>query len=137
MIDVGEIRVSTDARGADSGGAYDPCAGALVNLWGFGAQRRYDQPGFQAPASAAIAAVIAQQILYPASSVHRVEPVSRGERVGACFWIQSMVREDARRAMLLELDRTITGLRTRLGDCAEIVSLTAQYYKLLRMWADI
>jgi hypothetical protein len=46
-----------------------------------------------------------------------------------------MVRDDARRAMLLELDRTITSLRTRLGDCAEIVSRTAQYHKLLRMWA--
>jgi PKHD-type hydroxylase len=76
-------------------------------------------------------------ILYPASSVHRVEPVTRGERVCAFFWIQSMVRDDARRAMLLELDRTITSLRTRLGDCAETVSLTAQYHNLLRMWADI
>jgi thiamine biosynthesis lipoprotein len=46
---------------ADSGGAYDPCAGALVNLWGFGAQRRYDQAGFQAPAAGAIAAVLEQR----------------------------------------------------------------------------
>ena len=76
-------------------------------------------------------------ILYPASSVHRVEPVTRGERVCAFFWIQSMVRDDARRALLLELDRTITSLRTRLGDCEETVSLTSQYHNLLRMWADI
>jgi PKHD-type hydroxylase len=75
-------------------------------------------------------------ILYPASSVHRVEPVTRGERVCAFFWIQSMVRDDARRAMLLELDRTITSLRARLGDCEETVSLTAQYHNLLRMWAE-
>lgn len=76
-------------------------------------------------------------ILYPASSVHRVEPVTRGERVGAFFWIQSMVRDDARRAMLLELDRTITSLRDRIGDCAETVCLTAQYHNLLRMWAEV
>ncbi|MDL2357065.1 MAG: Fe2+-dependent dioxygenase [Pseudomonadota bacterium] len=75
-------------------------------------------------------------ILYPASSVHRVEPVSRGERVCAFFWIQSMVRDDARRAMLLELDRTITRLRARLGDCEDTVSLTSQYHNLLRMWAE-
>jgi PKHD-type hydroxylase len=75
-------------------------------------------------------------ILYPASSVHRVEPVTRGERVCAFFWIQSMVRDDARRAMLLELDRTITSLRARLGDCEETVSLAAQYHNLLRMWAE-
>jgi PKHD-type hydroxylase len=75
-------------------------------------------------------------ILYPASSVHRVEPVSRGERVAAFFWIQSMVRDDARRAMLLELDQTISRLRERIGDCEETVSLTAQYHNLLRMWAE-
>lgn len=75
-------------------------------------------------------------ILYPASSLHRVEPVTRGERVCAFFWIQSMVRDDACRAMLLELDRTITRLRARVGDCDETVSLTAQYHNLLRMWAE-
>jgi PKHD-type hydroxylase len=75
-------------------------------------------------------------ILYPASSVHRVEPVSRGERVAAFFWIQSMVRDDARRAMLFELDQTITRLRERIGDCEETISLSAQYHNLLRMWAE-
>jgi len=75
-------------------------------------------------------------ILYTASSVHRVEPVTRGERVCAFFWIQSMVRDDARRSMLLELDQTISRLRARLGDCDETVTLTAQYHNLLRMWAE-
>ena len=68
--------------------------------------------------------------------MHRVEPVTRGERVCAFFWIQSMVRDDARRAMLLELDQTISRLRERIGDCDETVSLTAQYHNLLRMWAE-
>jgi PKHD-type hydroxylase len=76
-------------------------------------------------------------ILYPASSVHRVEAVTRGERVCAFFWIQSMVRDDSRRALLLELDRTITSLRGRIGECAETVTLTSQYHNLLRMWADL
>ncbi len=75
-------------------------------------------------------------ILYPASSVHRVEAVTRGARVCSFFWIQSMVRDDARRTMLLELDRNIESLRARVGDCEELVALTGHYHNLLRMWAE-
>ena len=75
-------------------------------------------------------------ILYPSTSLHRVEPVTRGERVSSFFWVQSMVRDDARRAMLFELDRTIVSLRARLGDCAETLALTAHYHNLLRQWAE-
>ncbi|MES2899127.1 MAG: Fe2+-dependent dioxygenase [Pseudomonadota bacterium] len=75
-------------------------------------------------------------ILYPASSVHRVEPVTRGARVCSFFWIQSMVRDDAKRTMLLELDRSIESLRARVGDCEELVGLTGHYHNLLRMWAE-
>ncbi|HEX9174363.1 MAG TPA: Fe2+-dependent dioxygenase [Telluria sp.] len=75
-------------------------------------------------------------ILYPSTSLHRVEPVTRGERVSSFFWAQSMVRDDARRAMLFELDRTIVSLRARLGDCAETLALTAHYHNLLRQWAE-
>jgi PKHD-type hydroxylase len=74
-------------------------------------------------------------ILYPSTSLHRVEPVTRGERISSFFWVQSMVRDDARRAMLFELDRTIVTLRVRLGDCAETLALTAHYHNLLRQWA--
>ncbi|NGZ84785.1 Fe2+-dependent dioxygenase [Duganella aceris] len=76
-------------------------------------------------------------ILYPSTSVHRVEPVTRGARVCSFFWTQSMVRDDARRALLLELDRNIQSLRGRLGDCAEMVGLTGHYHNLLRQWADV
>jgi PKHD-type hydroxylase len=76
-------------------------------------------------------------ILYPASSVHRVEPVSEGERVCAFFWIQSMVRDDAQRAMLFELDQTISRLRASLGDSEEVVSLTGHYHNLLRRWTEV
>lgn len=75
-------------------------------------------------------------IIYPSTSIHRVEPVTRGERVCSFFWSQSMVRDDARRAMLLELDRNIQSLRATLGECTETVSLTGHYHNLLRQWAE-
>jgi PKHD-type hydroxylase len=76
-------------------------------------------------------------ILYPSTSVHRVEPVTRGARVCSFFWTQSMVRDDMRRGMLLELDQTIQSLRARLGDCAELVGLTGHYHNLLRQWSEV
>lgn len=76
-------------------------------------------------------------VLYPSTSLHRVEPVTRGERVCSFFWVQSMVRDDARRAMLFEMDQTIQRLRARLGETEETVSLTGQYHNLLRMWSEV
>lgn len=75
-------------------------------------------------------------ILYPATSVHRVEPVTRGARVASFFWIESMVREDSRRQLLFDLDMSILGLRGSIGDTPEVVRLTGCYHNLLRMWAD-
>lgn len=75
-------------------------------------------------------------VVYPSSSVHKVEPVTRGERVCSFFWVQSMVRDDARRSMLLDLDQNIQRLRARLGDCEELVGLTSHYHNLLRQWAE-
>jgi PKHD-type hydroxylase len=76
-------------------------------------------------------------ILYPATSVHRVEPVTRGARVASFFWIESMVREDDRRRLLFDLDMSILGLRGSTGDTPEVVRLTGCYHNLLRMWADV
>jgi PKHD-type hydroxylase len=76
-------------------------------------------------------------ILYPSSSLHRVLPVTRGARVCSFFWLQSMVRDDAQRGLLFDLDQNIQRLRARHGDEAEIVSLTATYHNLLRMWAEV
>jgi len=76
-------------------------------------------------------------IVYPSSSLHRVEPVTRGERVCSFFWTQSMVRCDAQRGMLLELDQAIQQLRTRLGETEQTVALTGHYHNLLRMWAEV
>lgn len=74
-------------------------------------------------------------VLYPSSSVHRVEPVTRGARIASFFWIESMVREDARRRLLFELDMAILQLRESAGDTPPAVRLTGCYHNLLRMWA--
>ena len=76
-------------------------------------------------------------ILYPASSLHRVHPVTRGARVCSFFWLQSMVRSDQQRGMLFELDQSIQKLRARLGECEETVALTGHYHNLLRLWSDV
>jgi PKHD-type hydroxylase len=60
-------------------------------------------------------------ILYPSTSLHRVEPVTRGARIASFFWTQSLVADDAQRAMLFELDQNIQKLRARLGDVEEVV----------------
>lgn len=75
-------------------------------------------------------------ILYPASSVHRVEPVIRGCRLASFFWIESMVRDDAQRRLLFDLDMSILTLRGTEGDTPPVVKLTGCYHNLLRMWAD-
>jgi len=75
-------------------------------------------------------------VLYPGSSVHRVEPVTRGVRVASFFWIESMVRHTEQRRLLWELDGAIVSLRTRLGESDETVRLTGVYHNLLREWAD-
>lgn len=76
-------------------------------------------------------------ILYPSTSLHRVQPVTRGARVCSFFWLQSMVRDNHQRGMLFELDQQIQKLRARIGDCDETVALTGHYHNLLRLWADI
>lgn len=76
-------------------------------------------------------------IVYPSTSLHRVEPVTRGARVCSFFWTQSMVRDDWRRSMLFELDQNITSLRGKVGDCPEVLGLTGLYHNLLRQWAEL
>lgn len=76
-------------------------------------------------------------ILYPSTSLHQVEPVTRGERVCSFFWAQSMVRDDWQRNLLYELDCNIQSLRQKIGDSEEIVSLTGHYHNLLRQWAQV
>ena len=76
-------------------------------------------------------------LLYPASSLHRVEPVTRGRRVASFFWIQSMVRDDAARRTLFDLDSAIQAIVPDRGqDDAAVIQLTGVYHNLLRRWAD-
>lgn len=76
-------------------------------------------------------------ILYPSTSLHRVEPVTRGERVAAFLWLQSMVRDDGQRTQLYELDQAIQSLRARVGDAPELITLTGLYHNLMRRWAEV
>ncbi len=77
-------------------------------------------------------------VLYPATSLHMVRPVTRGMRVGSFFWIQSMVRHDHARSLIFDLDTAIQGLSARLGrDDPETVKLTGIYHNLIRTWAEV
>jgi len=75
-------------------------------------------------------------VVYPGTSVHRVEPVTRGTRLASFFWIESMVRADEQRRLLYEMDMSLMTLRGELGETPELVQLTGTYHNLLRMWAD-
>ena len=76
-------------------------------------------------------------ILYPASSVHHVRPVTRGIRTASFFWIQSMVRDDGERTLLFDLDVAIQRLTADVPDHTSVVELTSLYHNLLRRWADV
>ncbi|WP_426262054.1 cobaltochelatase subunit CobN, partial [Sphingomonas sp. DC1200-1] len=79
-----------------------------------------------------------QMVLYPASSLHHVAPVTRGVRVASFFWIQSMIRNNEARATLLDLDTAIQSVAARLGQGdSEVVRLTGVYHNLLRQWAEV
>jgi PKHD-type hydroxylase len=77
-------------------------------------------------------------VLYPATSLHTVTPISRGARVASFFWLQSMIRDGQARSMIFDLDRAIQGLVKRLGNGdAEVVKLTGIYHNLIRYWAEL
>lgn len=76
-------------------------------------------------------------VLYPASSLHKVQPVTAGARVASFFWIQSMIRGDSERAVLFDLDLAIQRLNRDTPDHPSIVQLTGVYHNLLRRWAEL
>jgi PKHD-type hydroxylase len=76
-------------------------------------------------------------IIYPASSLHRVEPVTAGIRLASFFWMESMVRETERRRVWVEMDMAILALRQQQGEHPSVVQLTSCYHNLMRMWADV
>jgi PKHD-type hydroxylase len=75
-------------------------------------------------------------VLYPGTSLHRVTPVTRGERLASFFWIQSMLREDAQRRLMFELDVSIRRLTQDVPEHPALVQLTGVYHNLLRRWAE-
>jgi len=75
-------------------------------------------------------------IIYPSSSLHRVTPVTRGARLAAFFWVQSLVRDVAHRRTLFELDQAISRLRTADADEVAQLQLTGVYHNLLREWSE-
>src|SRR5262249_54312796 len=77
-------------------------------------------------------------VLYPASSLHRVQPVTRGSRWASFFWVQSMVKDDGARALLYQLDQSIIKTRAELGDTHEaVLGLTVVFHNLMRRWAEV
>lgn len=76
-------------------------------------------------------------VLYPGTSLHRVEPVTRGERLASFFWIESLVREDSQRSLLLSMDIAIQRLTSEGAGEQSLLELTGVYHNLLRRWADV
>ncbi|MCW0198135.1 Fe2+-dependent dioxygenase [Sphingopyxis sp.] len=84
----------------------------------------------------AVALPAGDAILYPSSSLHRVEPVTRGARLASFFWIQSMVRDNNLRRMLFEMDTAIQKLTLDGADDNAVLQLTCIYHNLLRRWSE-
>lgn len=75
-------------------------------------------------------------VVYPGASLHRVSPVTRGQRMASFLWVQSMVQDDAQRTTLFDLDNTIQRLAMRPENAEDVVRLTGTYHNLIRLWAQ-
>lgn len=75
-------------------------------------------------------------IVYPATSLHNVTPVTRGSRWASFFWIESMVRDEGQRSLLFDLDEAIQSVRQTIGEHPAAIQLTGVYHNLLRRWAN-
>ena len=75
-------------------------------------------------------------VIYPATSLHRVTPVTRGARVSSFFWIESMIRDDAQRALLFDMDMALVRLNQQAPGHPSLITLTGCYHNLLRMWGE-
>ena len=76
-------------------------------------------------------------VLYPSTSLHKVNAVTRGARVASIFWVQSLVREDSQRTLLFEMDSALQKLNKTSADHSSLVQLTGVYHNLLRRWAEL
>lgn len=75
-------------------------------------------------------------IVYPGTSLHRVNPVTRGTRYASFFWTQSLVKSDEQRRLLFDLDQSIQQLSLDYPDHAKLSALSGTYHNLLRMWSE-
>ncbi len=100
--------------------AYD---GGELTITGTGGEQRIKLPAGHA-------------VLYPGTSVHQVQAVTRGERLACFFWVESLVRSEEQRRLLFEMDMALMQLRQAHGESAATTALTGSYHNLLRMWAD-
>jgi PKHD-type hydroxylase len=80
---------------------------------------------------------LGHMVVYPSSSLHRVEPVTRGRRTSSFFWIQSMVRSDEQRTLLFDLDNAAQRVNLDAPSSPVAVQLTGIYHNLLRQWAEV
>jgi len=119
----GNLRVRTDLSCTLFLAEPEEYEGGELVIHGAGAPQRVKLPAGHA-------------VLYPGTSVHEVTPVTRGARLASFFWIESMVRSQEQRQLLLELDDAITQLRSEHGDGPASIALTGAYHNLLRMWAS-
>jgi PKHD-type hydroxylase len=119
----GSLRVRTDLSCTVFLSAPDEYDGGELVIHGAGEPQRVKLPAGHA-------------VLYPGTSVHEVTPVTRGVRLASFFWIESMVRSNEQRQLLLQMDDAITALRTGQGENPATIALTGTYHNLLRMWAD-
>jgi PKHD-type hydroxylase len=76
-------------------------------------------------------------IVYPATSLHRVTPITRGARIASFFWTQSMIRDESKRSLLFDMDMAIIKLNRDHPQHASVVELTSVYHNLLRQWAEV
>ncbi len=76
-------------------------------------------------------------MLYPGTSLHKVNPVTRGARYASFFWTQSLVREDSQRTLLFEMDQSIQRLTRDVPDHPSLIRLTGTYHNLLRRWSEL
>jgi PKHD-type hydroxylase len=76
-------------------------------------------------------------LIYPGSSLHKINPVTRGERIASFFWVESLVREDSQRQLLLDMDVAIQRLTAQHADDHALLQLSGAYHNLLRRWSDV
>lgn len=76
-------------------------------------------------------------LIYPGSSLHKINPVTRGERIASFFWIESLVREDSQRQLLLDMDVAIQTLSAQDAAPHALLQLSGAYHNLLRRWSDV